>query len=1040
MLVKCSLLAAVVGAVLAFPHLFRRVDEEVRRRIEAKLAAQYPELKVSVRSALLVQGRGIEIREVTIAEPGAEGPQAELLRIDAIFLACETDWETLLRGQADIREVLLRGPKVRMTRRPDGAWSTAKLFPLPAAPQTPPPIRIEDGEIEIVDPMKNPAGALAFRNVTLSIAPATPEEADGKLGVRKFEGTLGGDLLRHVVVAGLYDPARMVASVQGTVERLELSPEFCDALPCELAARAAPLRSLRGDLNVQFRAAYDPAAPRPATFEITGQLSGGRLEDRRLPLPLSEIRASLRCNESGLAVEKLVARSGQATVRLDYRQQGLVPGGPCLLEGDVAGLAIDQDLADALPAGLQTQWQKFLPSGVVNAHLRLENDGTRWKPEVSVECIRASFTYRGFPYRLERAGGNLSLKDDVLRASLIGYSGDQAVRVSAEIFDPLGTWYGKIDARAESLPLDEKLLNALPPSARKTVQSLEPTGTLQVAARVWRERPQEPVHRWVWAALSRGSIRYQRFPYPIGDIRGTIEMTDDHWNFRDFEGTNDTGRIKCAGHLIPTSEGPDLRLWLDGADVPLEEELRDALQMNMQQVWNDLRPQGTVDLKAEIHFAAAQSKLEVELRVWPRGENTAIQPVCFPYRMDRLRGSLFYRNGMLTIEQFKAEHAGSSFSTGGHCQFLPDGSWQLALEGLTVDRLRMDRELVQALPQRLRRGVASLCPEGPLNVCGNLTFARAAADAPLTSQWDLRFDFHQGALDCGLRLENLEGAARVVGAFDGQRFVSRGELFIDSVTYRDFQFTRVNGPFWIDDDRVLLGTWVDRPLDTRQASANPPRPISGQLFGGTTALDGWILLADSRFNLHATYAGGDFARLAQEAMPGRQNLKGELAADIELRGHGRTLNELGGRGVIQLRNADVYELPLMVSLLKILSVREPNRSAFSDANIDFRIDANHVYFDNLRFSGDAVSLVGRGEMNFQSEIRLKLHAVVGRAEQNFPVLEKVMGGASRQIMQIHVGGTLQNPETSREAFPGVNNAIQSLQAERNEPARRLPPR
>ena len=56
-------------------------------------------------------------------------------------------------------------------------------------------------------------------------------------------------------------------------------------------------------------------------------------------------------------------------------------------------------------------------------------------------------------------------------------------------------------------------------------------------------------------------------------------------------------------------------------------------------------------------------------------------------------------------------------------------------------------------------------------------------------------------------------------------------------------------------------------------------------------------------------------------------------------------------------------------------------------------------------------------MDFESDIGLVFHAVVGRDELHVPVLREVLGGASQQIMQIHVGGTLQNPETTRVAFP-----------------------
>jgi len=39
-------------------------------------------------------------------------------------------------------------------------------------------------------------------------------------------------------------------------------------------------------------------------------------------------------------------------------------------------------------------------------------------------------------------------------------------------------------------------------------------------------------------------------------------------------------------------------------------------------------------------------------------------------------------------------------------------------------------------------------------------------------------------------LENLCGEASLTGAFDGQHMQSRGELALDSLSYKDHQFTK----------------------------------------------------------------------------------------------------------------------------------------------------------------------------------------------------------------------------------------------------------
>ena len=116
----------------------------------------------------------------------------------------------------------------------------------------------------------------------------------------------------------------------------------------------------------------------------------------------------------------------------------------------------------------------------------------------------------------------------------------------------------------------------------------------------------------------------------------------------------------------------------------------------------------------------------------------------------------------------------------------------------------------------------------------------------------------------------------------------------------------------------------------------------------------------------------------------------------------------------------------MIALLKILSIRPPDQNAFSDATIDYRIEGEHIYFDRIDFPRRRDQLRGKGEMNFQSQIGLTFYATVGRGELDLPVIKQVFSGAAQQIMLIHVDGTLQNPETRREALPGVSQALQQL--------------
>ena len=123
----------------------------------------------------------------------------------------------------------------------------------------------------------------------------------------------------------------------------------------------------------------------------------------------------------------------------------------------------------------------------------------------------------------------------------------------------------------------------------------------------------------------------------------------------------------------------------------------------MRQVWNDLRPRGMIDLAADIRYQDGPRLLGVTVRAEPHSEITSIEPTRFPYRLENLQGVFTYRDGRVTMERLKAEHQAVKVAAGGTCDFLPDGGWHLRFEGLTVDRLRNDRDLMQAVPERLKK-------------------------------------------------------------------------------------------------------------------------------------------------------------------------------------------------------------------------------------------------------------------------------------------------------------------------------------------------
>jgi hypothetical protein len=1041
-------LAVVAGAVAAF-CLYRQINDQIRRCVETKFAQHYKDLKVSVRSAQLVEGKGIKVYDLSISDPNVAGPAAELLHIEEALLDCPTDWKELIKGDPPIRRMTIRRPTVRISRRSDGTWDLGELLPPPHFGNSVPDVSWENGIIEVFDPQKDPASKLVLRDVNLTISPEPAGSPGTRPVVRQLRGTLAGDGLRRVEFEGWLDVQSLACSICGKADGVEISSELRDSLPEPLATRLAPLGDLRGQVELGFQVDYDHAAETPWRFDVTGRLARGRIDDRRLPQALSDISAKFRLNNGGYAIDELTARSGQATLRLSCSGSGLDSTSPLTLTAEVRRLELDPALMCVLPPAMQERWRHYSPAGPIDADVHLDYDGQTWRPQISVTCLDIAFTHYKFPYRLDHGRGSVVLKDDSLKIDLTAYRGRQPVRLTAVVTGPFSPEpMGCFEARGADLQIDEALIAALPEKPQEVARSLDPRGNVSFYVRMWRNRPDEPMHQHLVLDLNGGSACFNGFPYLLTNVRGTLEMLDHDWAFRNLSGVHSTARVTCEGHLTPGLKGRELVLNFVGRDVALEEELRNALSVrnpHMQQAWLGMRPRGVVDLTAEVRCMVEEMKFSIGVRVRPQRETASIEPFHFPYRLDRIQGDLIYTTrdgvGHVDFERCKGEHGPANMpvkvATEGYCDFQPDGRWLMHFEKLSVDQMRFDRELSEALPDRIKKAFAELSPTGAMNLRGSLDLERTGRPSEaLRSRWDVSVGLQQNSLQCGpFLLENVCGKASFRGGFDGQHVRSRGELDLDSLSYKDYQLTRVMGPIWIDDRRVLFGPWVDGPenVDAASGVAGPPQKpqlLTAAIFGGTLSGEGWITLEPTpRYGMSVTLSDASLGQCAREVMPGRQKLTGKILATAVLSGSGRTRNTLSGRGRITLSEGNVYELPVMVSLLKLFSIREPNQDGFSDGTIDYHVVGEHIYFDRIAFHGDAISLRGSGQMNFQSQIELTFYCLVGRGELDLPVIKQVVRAASQQLMLIHVGGTLQNPEPRQEALPALSQALQQIRSE-----------
>ncbi len=1038
-------LALALGlSLVAGLYVYSRFDDQLRRLVVARLGHHYQGLVVEVGRARWITGQGIELRDLAILEPDADGPQPELTRVDEVFLTTGAQVTDLVHGLPDFHEVVIRRAVLRMTRRSDDRWSVSRLLPIPSLSQGYPRIVIENATVEVFDPLRNPSSTLTLRDVNLVLTPpqATAGSDPATPPTYEVRGHLFSEHARDIEVVGRLSLDGSTLDLGGSVVGLNWCPELQAALGQLMPLSPGPAAGLRAEAQVTYRVGYQSGRAPPWAFQIDAQLEGGRWEDPSLPYPLSDLKAQVHFSPQGVRIDHCTARNGPSQIWLSGERNGYGPESELSVKLMGRRLILDErwSRVEGLPREWRDQWAKFLPSGEMDLDLEAQYGPQGWRPNRLISRLRnLAFSYYQFPYRLERAEGSIELRDEQLRLSLKAHSQGEEVRLVGSWDQPTQGGPARLKVTADRLPLDQKLFDALPEEVRGVITALHPRGSFRFDAQVQHGAGtwDAPSRYELTIGLDRCQVQYDRFAYPLSDVRGTIRVADGLWTFDRISGTNDTGHVECNGRLEPTSEGWLLVLALAGQNVPIDEELRDSLSdPRLREMWNQVQPRGAVNFRSQVSWLSARPDVHLWARVWPIAEKTSIEPVWFPYRLENLGGEFFFQDRHVDFEGLTASHGPTRLvAASGDCDLRTDGSWQVDIERLVIERLEADRDLAQALSPATREMVRQLDPRGWVNLEGQVRLERGPGTAdPVTSSWRLQADLQDGQLTMSVPVNNLHGGVQLSGRYDGTQIDCLGELAIDSAMVRNAQLVNLRGPVRLADSRLLLGAAA-----VPASNGVPARHLTAEVCGGMAYGDGLVVLSDPmEYRLDAALASADLARCARELAGSQTPLAGKLSGQIHLTGRGSEAYTRSGYGNLQLREANIYDSPLMVRLLSVASVRQPDRSAFTDSDVDFRVAGEHVYFDQIQFKGDVVSLRGRGEMNASTDLNLDFFAMVGREPLNLPIVGGVLRGASQQFMQIHVRGKLSDPQVTKETLPGVKKGLQSLGIELRPPDRPLP--
>ena len=1044
-------LLVIIGAAVGCFIVYSQLDNEVQKHVLEKLKEGYPELDVQVGSAQIVENKGILVRNIEFAVPHSSGNPRKLLRIDELFVECPVTLHTLYQKDLRISRIVVKEPILRASRAADGTFAELQLLargdtdPLFLFPDEEKPIAVEiQNGILLYDDARQSTMPLQLSGINIAVTP----EMQGDVPRILAKGTADGDFFRRLIVEAEILPETKQWRVTANCRQFDWSDDLWQYLPAHPQMQERPLFQGRFDFNVS--AVSDPASEEGYRFAIGGTLMHGRLDLPHVDRTFTELSTRFEISNDGIVIDKLTGNSDGAQLAADYVQEGLTFSDNqrrrAELTLNVRNLRFNDTLIESLSPFLNDATEALLArfdyEGMTDVHAQLLCRDGAWHPKsIEMQISEIGFAYREFPYRLDRLAGNLLVDETAALHFRFTTKLDSALKAVIEghysnIFvDPAG----KVEIIGENVPIDPKLMHALPLAVQQVTNSLNPSGKLK--SRLIFELPpgDVPLKKQFDIALDQVSLRYDHFPYPLREVTGFLHYDGNVWQFRDVSGTNGAAVVKGNGHLCPIGDTHDdaqeFVLHVSAAELPIDDQITQALlNSDQRQLLQSLNVNGKVNLAAQIQYRTDDRNLNLAFQADPLS-GLSIQSNRLPCKIENIEGKIQYENGRVFAETLMGVHRGTKLRSKLDCRFDVDGQSVFRLEELAIDQLQANREFLDALPVYFRDFLESLEMTRPFNLSGRIEY-RQTAQGEQAVAWDLNCILHQNSAKLGLYFENIFGIIRLTGQSAGNQLRLAGELNLDSLMVNGFQATSVRGPFAFDGKQLQLGV----PMNLMRPDI-PARRLTGRFCDGIIYADGWVVPNGMSYAINADLMGADLAKIVREIEPTIRATSGTLnCVNLNLRGIGAKWETVSGSGTIQQRNANIYGAPMMVRMLRELRIRDidPDAGMFSSVDVDFRISGLQMFFDSVILEGNALSVFGDGMMQLDSrQVDLTMKTRLGNRRTQIPIISPIIGGVGDQLVQLRISGPVSDPTVARVALPELQQALEQIQVEDNLPP--LPP-
>ncbi|GAX60336.1 uncharacterized protein SCALIN_C10_0096 [Candidatus Scalindua japonica] len=655
------------------------------------------------------------------------------------------------------------------------------------------------------------------------------------------------------------------------------------------------------------------------------------------------------------------------------------------LEARFKDKIMTEELMKKIPVIGERFWYEYSPLGKfdMDCTLNFNNKDDKRKLDYlfELDMIDGEATYVKWPFHIKHVNGKLEYsREGVFLRSIKGDIQNEGQQTNGEIdaFFDAGNARKNIKLNIPDFNITETLLKMVPDVGEKVWNDYHPSGNIDLTIN-YRSNEDNSISDYSVKASCKGIEAKNPFlPYDLSNIIGLMEMDGKNIYLKNMSGYLLNGPKINHSTIdgVINLKSKEKRFTVSIPNLDMTENLVKSIPKKGEAIWFRYKPTGQVDFMLDYKGFEDSSKDEYIITV--DGKGNEIEYADLSIKMTDVIGRVVVSKNDVQLKNMR----GYIINGDQLARTVCDGLYILRSKDkkvlYNVFDLRVTQEFLDKFTKQVKRDWFKIEPEGWVSV--------VLDDEIIIKEGKERQSIIIDAKGCKFRLINFPLIASDV------------------------------------DGRISI---VDGQLASRK--------INGSYCGGSIqgAIEADISSPEGEYSGEFHFDKVSLPKLMESFVKEQQEWTGVCEGGVEFEGINNNLMSFTAQGSAKLRDGHLAEIPVLLSILKILNLSVPKKESFQTADLKYSVKNKIVNIEELEIFSDSIELGCIGTVKFDGTIDLTVVAGLNRETfSQIPfignLMDFVVGGVRKKLTKVQITGTLSNPVTKMIGFKPFTDSVKRI--------------